>query len=246
MAAGRDGTVRLYPSGAAQQARTLRAGGPLVAGALRADGEVAATAATNGIISLWNARSGSRIRALPATAGLTAVALDPAGRLLAAGAGKTVRVYDAQTGALLKVLTGHTDDVTGLAFSPDGRQLASSSKDHDVRVWDARRLTLVKVLHRHASFVSGVAFSSDGRWIASAGPTKAGVWAAHASGLRDSFLYFARGNEAPIASVAFAPQGWEVATAARDGSIRLLDCALCAPLPQIESYAKSRLAALRQ
>jgi WD40 repeat protein len=246
MAAGRNGTVRLYPSGTATQARTLRAAGPLVAAALRADGEVAATAGTNGIIALWNARSGSQIRALPATTGLTAVALDPAGHLLAAAAGKTVRVYNAQTGALLKVLTGHTDAVTGVAFSPDGRQLASSGKDHDARVWDAQRLTLAKVLHRHASFVSGVAFSADGRWIVTAGPTKAGLWAAHPSGLGDSFLYFARGNEAPIMSVAFSPHGWEIATAARDGSIRLLDCRLCGRLPQLESYAKARLAALRR
>jgi WD40 repeat protein len=82
--------------------------------------------------------------------------------------------------------------------------------------------------------------------LASAGPTKAGVWAAHESGLRDSFLYFVRGNEAPIVSVAFSPHGWELATAARDGSIRLLDCNLCGNLPQLESFGRARLAALRR
>jgi len=55
-----------------------------------------------------------------------------------------------------------------------------------------------------------------------------------------------RGNVSPIAGVAFSARGWELATAARDGSIRVYDCKLCGGLPQLESYARARLASLRR
>ena len=68
----------------------------------------------------------------------------------------------------------------------------------------------LEVRHRHAALLSGLAFSADGGWIATAGPTKAGVWEAD-SNLPDSFLYFVRGNVAPL-SLSFAG-----AVGARDG-----------------------------
>jgi WD40 repeat protein len=97
----------------------------------------------------------------------------------------------------------------------------------------------LQLLARHTSTVAGVAFSQDDRWVATAGAAKAGVWSTFPSDLPGGFLFFARGNVPPLTAVAWSPQGWMLATASRDGSVRVLSCALCGRLPQLRSAARA-------
>ena len=65
----------------------------------------------------------------------------------------------------------------GVAFSPDGRLLATASKDKTARLWDPATGECLRTLTGHDDFVRGVAFSPDGRLLATASNDKtARLW----------------------------------------------------------------------
>jgi WD40 repeat protein len=79
-----------------------------------------------------------------------------------------VKLWDAGSGKVLQTLKGHESCVNGVAFSRDGKTLASASRDKTVKLWDAGSGKVLQTLKGHESCVNGVAFSRDGKTLASA------------------------------------------------------------------------------
>ena len=88
--------------------------------------------------------------------------------LASASDDKMVKLWDTATGKEIKTLSGHTDGVWGVSFSPDSKMLASASRDNTVKLWDTATGKEIKTLTGHTSTVLGVSFSPDGKILASA------------------------------------------------------------------------------
>ena len=182
------------------------------------------------------------------TDNVRSVAFSPDGHTLASGSrDETIRLWDVNTGELLKTLTGHTDDVISVAFSPDGHTLASGSEDETIRLWNPNirekevntepvlwnletgeqieqqtdnTEPLLRTLTGHTDDVTSVAFSPDGHTLASGGEDDTiHLWDVNTGEL----LRTLTGHKYDVTSVAFSPDGHTLASGGGDETIHLWD-----------------------
>jgi WD40 repeat protein len=120
---------------------------------------------------------------------ITAVAIDPAGQLLAvARSDRAIVFWNLRTGSMQGELRKHQDVINALAFSPDGKLLASGGDDRTAILWEVASGKTKRTLKGHDVTVTSLAFSPDGRVLASGSGNAAVVLWDVASGRLDRIL----------------------------------------------------------
>jgi small GTP-binding protein len=121
-------------------------------------------------VKLWEEQSGKLLRTLHGHQG-TSVAFNPQDETLASGSGQTVRIWATRSGNLLRTLEGHTEEIDVIAFSPDGRLLASKSTDDTIRLWSCETWETVAVIPEPKcdSWIPALAFHPTLPLLATAG-----------------------------------------------------------------------------
>ena len=247
IASGRiDGTIKLWETEAGNQPRSF--GDNLVAidsVAFSPNGKMIASGGAK--ITLWETATGNQALSLEKHSALFgSVAFSPDGKVIASatfvdgpptasgnGISSTITLWEFATDTPPRSLEGHSSTITSVAFSPNGRVVASGSHDKSVKLWDARTGKQLRSLEGHTDWVKSVAFGPVGKVIASAdldGTIK--VWDT-ATGKQ---LYSLEGNP-PIFSVAFSPNGKIVASGNFNGTISIWDVTNGTKLNTVESHA---------
>jgi RNA polymerase sigma factor (sigma-70 family) len=213
---GDDRTVRLWEVATGRQVHCLRGhDGDVYDLAFSPDGRLLASCDYfMGSLLLWEVTTGKLQKRLAEGVGLMCLAFAPDGRTLAAGEiskqrfrdkqKARIRFFDVTTGKETRSVDGHDLWVHGLAFSPNGKLLASAGRDQQVRLWEPGTGRLLGQLGGYRWGSNCLTFTPDGRTLA-VGAFDHGLdlWELASRQIRHQLI----GHEAAVHSLAFTPDG---------------------------------------
>ena len=211
-----DSTVRIWDSSTGKLLFTLTGHKKAVRGvAWSLDGKRLATASLDRTARIWDAATGAELLAVPTDSLLRDASWNADGIRLAVCSNTKTIVLDTVTGRnLISYDLGRT-----VSWSPDGRWLARGGFGGGVRLCDAATQTNEVILGYHEDTVLCLSWSSDGTRLASAGGSFVGIWDPKRAGAVQWF----RGHAGLVRSVAWRPDGKQIASAGIDGTVKVWD-----------------------
>ena len=216
-------TVQLRRLDSPAPVRQLVHAAPVLTLAFSADGLRLTTAQKDGLLQVWDVRTGQLLPKLPKLQHEYAqsLSLSPDGqRLASAGTDNTVAVWDLRTGKQPITPLKLADQALVVRYSPDGQWLAAAGKDNLVHLWDAATGVKRHTLYGHVNTVFDLAFSPDSKRLVTASADTTVRLHDVASGRP---LWTLAGHGKPVEGIAFSPDKVRIATTGWDGTVKLWD-----------------------
>ena len=189
------------------------------------------TTAENEPYTQWGLPEGAKARL--GKGGINDITCTQDGALLAVASQIGIWIYDVQTSEALSLLTGHTGAVNRIAFSPDGKTLASGGNDNTLRLWDVETQTEIGALEGHAGGPNSIWFSPDGRTLASRDDDNTlRLWDVDTQ----TQIRTLEGYTGTVESVSFSPDGKTIATGGQDEIVRLWDVSTRTEIGTLEGH----------
>jgi WD40 repeat protein/tRNA A-37 threonylcarbamoyl transferase component Bud32 len=211
-------TIREASNGRAR--RALAGTGSAVVGLALAPGrEKVALATADCALWLWDPADGQRVELGRGDGVAEELVFSPDGRMMAAGRGATIKVWDTTTRRECAEVAGDPGRLRALALSPDGRKLAVS-RERTSALWDLAGDRPVWVAAPEAGLAHTFAFTPDGRELI-LGREDPRIWVSHLD-TRDE-PPAPRGHDDELWSLAFSPDGRALASGSDDETIKLWD-----------------------
>jgi WD40 repeat protein/Flp pilus assembly protein TadD len=192
--------------------------------AISHDGRWLASGTWNGKVVLWDTETWTRSKVIDESKDwIDGLAFEPRNHKLLAIAdrGGVAKILSFAESQWVRDFRGHRQQVSSVAFSPDGQRLLTGGEDQSVKVWSLATGGMLANLTGHSAFVRQVAFSRDGQLtISCSDDGTVRVWDAQ---LRERGIY--RGHRDAIMGLAVHPDGRRLVTCGNDGSVKVWDLA---------------------
>jgi WD40 repeat protein len=209
-----DGTIRLWDVETGTELRTFKFEKTMVLSvAFSPDGSILACSGVGGVY-LWDVATGRSLNEFKGGF-VYSVAFSPNGSVLAIEdvSEKTITLRDVFTGLEMRKISNPNEKWSFVAFSQDGRSLASGSQGNTVKLWDAASGAEIRTFHGRSSnesaMVQPIALSLDGKMVASSDPDgTVHVWNVE-TGEEVSVI---QNPALTVWSIAFSPDGKSIAT----------------------------------
>lgn len=185
------------------------------------DGKLLAVGGWGGSVSLWELATRKEAQSWDAHAEhITSLSFSPAGNrlarnLIASAGGRTVKLWNAESGLLVGELTKFTENASSVAFSPNGANLAVASIDGSISLWDIATQQQLKISKDILRDAWTVAISPDSKLLATGYKRNSvKLWDATTS---DQIAEFVGGD----GSLAFSPDGTKLVVASSNHTVRI-------------------------